>query len=105
MDLFLGIPSVLMDKGHLRKNLYGKHGAYREKAYGVEYRVLSNFWIFNNRLIEWVWDNTSRAIAAAESQFAISEEDGHDIIKAIDNNDVAIAEKLIKKFNLEVVHA
>lgn len=104
MDLLLGVPSILMDKGQLRKQLYGKAGAYRDKMYGVEYRTLSNFWIFNNRLIEWVWDNTSRAVAAAESRLAISEEDKDDIIKAINDNDVAIAEKLIKKFNLDVVH-
>jgi len=95
---------VLMDKGLLRKELYGKAGAFRDKSYGAEYRTLSNFWIFNNRLIEWVWDNTSRAVAAAESRLVISQEDEADIIKAINTNDVAIAEKLIKKFNLDVVY-
>lgn len=104
MDLHLGVPSVLMDKGQLRKQLYGKAGAYRDKSYGVEYRTLSNFWIFNNRLIEWVWNNTSRSVAAAESRLAISEEDKTDIISAINDNDVAIAEKLVKKFNLDVVY-
>ncbi len=105
MDLFLGVPSVMMDKGELRKELYGKAGAFREKSYGVEYRTLSNFWIFNDKLIEWVWDNTSKAITAAESQLAISDEDGFDIVSCINNNDKMLAEKLIKKFNLEVVYA
>ena len=50
-DLFLGVPSVLMDDGVLRKQLYGKHGAFRLKKYGVEYRVLSNFWIFKKETI------------------------------------------------------
>lgn len=104
MDLHLGIPAVMMDKGLLRKQLYGKAGAFRDKIYGVEYRTLSNFWIFKDRLIEWVWDNTSRAVAAAESQLAISKEDEADIITAINTNDLAIADRLIKKFNLEVVH-
>lgn len=104
MDLFLGVPSVLMDKGELRKQLYGKAGAYREKQYGVEYRTLSNFWIFNDRLIQWVWDNTSAAVSAAKSQFAISKKDARDIINCINNNDKAIAEKLVSKFNLDVVH-
>jgi len=58
MDLYLGVPSVLMDKGELRKQLYGKAGAYRMKPYGVEYRTLSNFWIFSDTTIGWVWDNT-----------------------------------------------
>jgi hypothetical protein len=104
MDLLLAVPAVLMDKGLLRKQLYGKAGAYREKSYGVEHRTLSNFWVFSNRLIEWVWDNTNRAVAAVESRLTISDEDSADIIQAINTNDVAIAQKLIKRFNLEVVH-
>jgi len=103
-DLHLGVPSVIMDKGDLRKQLYGKAGACRYKPYGVEYRTLSNFWIFDDKLIEWVWNNTNRAVSAAESRLAIGKEDEYDIIKAINNNDKAIAEKLIKKFNLEVVN-
>lgn len=102
-DLHLGVTSVLMDHGELRKELYGKAGAFREKFYGVEYRTLSNFWIFHDRLIEWVWDNTCRAVAAAE-QFTLSDDDGVDIVNAINNNDKKMAEMLVKKFNLEVVH-
>jgi len=103
MDLHLGIPSVLMDKGELRKQLYGKAGAYREKEFGVEYRTLSNFWIFDNRLIEWVWRNTERAISAVEARFPF-EEYKDSIVNAINNNDKRLAEQLVNTFNLEVVH-
>ena len=103
MDLMLGVPSVIMDKGWLRKVLYGKAGAYREKPYGVEYRTLSNFWIFKDRLIEWVWDNTTRAVTAAESRLAISEQDQFEIINAINTNDQGMAKKLVDKFALEVI--
>lgn len=34
MDLFLGIPSILMDKDTLRRSRYGKAGAFRFKSYG-----------------------------------------------------------------------
>jgi Phage phiEco32-like COOH.NH2 ligase-type 2 len=104
MDKYLGVPSILMDDGQLRKSLYGKSGAYRDKPYGVEYRTLSNFWIFNSRYIEWVWDNTNRAVEAAVNGETIDDEDGHLIVQAIDNNDQALAKMLIKKFNLEVVN-
>jgi len=63
MDIFLGVPSVLIDNGKERKKLYGKAGAYRYKPYGVEYRTLSNFWVFEPNLIDWVWTQTEKALA------------------------------------------
>jgi len=46
LDFLWGIPSLLLDEGEQRKQLYGKAGAFRLKPFGVEYRTLSNFWIF-----------------------------------------------------------
>lgn len=34
MDLFVGVPSVLLDSDRLRKKLYGKAGCHRMKVYG-----------------------------------------------------------------------
>lgn len=104
MDLYLGVPSVLMDKGDLRKELYGKAGAYREKDYGVEYRTLSNFWIFNERLIGWAWDNTHKAVEAAVAQQVQLQEDSELVQNCINQNDKALAEALCYKYNLEVLH-
>ncbi|MCI0562398.1 MAG: hypothetical protein MN733_28260, partial [Nitrososphaera sp.] len=44
-DLYLGVPSVVLDGDLRRRKLYGAAGCYRETAFGHEYRVLSNFWI------------------------------------------------------------
>ena len=49
---------MLLDDGAKRRELYGKAGAYRVKPYGVEYRVLSNFWLKSPALMQWVYDNT-----------------------------------------------
>jgi hypothetical protein len=103
MDLFLGVPSVLMDKGELRKQLYGKAGAFRNKNYGVEYRTLSNFWVPNERLTKWVWDNTEKAVTAVEARFAVDDYKDS-ILDAIDNNNKEAAAYLVKQCNLEVVH-
>lgn len=99
MDLFLGVPSVLMDKGEDRKQLYGKAGAHRIKPYGVEYRVLSNYWIFEKPLCEWVWRNTERGL----SNLGLAEQVGEEIQQAINNNDKKLAQQLVNDFNLELV--
>jgi hypothetical protein len=99
LDLFLGVPSVLMDNGEDRKKLYGKAGAHRIKPYGVEYRTLSNFWIFNDKLIQWVWDNTERALASTIDVDSLQEQ----ILDAINNNNKEVAKQLVLTYNLEVI--
>jgi len=47
LDLFVGIPSVLIDHStqtFRRREHFGAAGCHRDKPYGVEYRVLSPFW-------------------------------------------------------------
>lgn len=102
MDVFLGVPSTLMDKGEDRKQLYGKRGAHRRKSYGVEYRTLSNFWIFEDRLVDWVWRNTQRALEAV-AQGRRFEEDDELIRRAINDNDKEAAAFLVEKHQLEVL--
>lgn len=101
MDLYLAVPSVHLDAGALRKQLYGKAGAFRYKPYGGEYRTLSNFWIFDDKLIEWVWKATDAAMDAwlIADQSAL-QEDGQYIQDAINLNDKSIADMLIDKYNL-----
>jgi hypothetical protein len=100
-DLFLSVPAQMMDNGELRKQLYGKAGAFRMTEYGVEYRSLSNFWIFDSRLIEWAYDNTERALDAVRAGMSFDEEK-NSILEAVDNGDKDIANLLIVKYNLEV---
>jgi len=62
LDYMLGLPSLLLDPGgQERRALYGRAGAFRPKPYGVEYRVLSNFWIHSPSLHRWVYKATLRA--------------------------------------------
>lgn len=102
MDLFT-VGSVLMDNGQLRKELYGKAGAFRTKSYGLEYRSLSNFWVFEDKLIDWVWKCTSSAVNAWHDNIINPDEDKDTILDAINNNNAAAAQHLINKYNLLVV--
>lgn len=62
MDVFLGLPSVWLDDDKERHLLYGKAGAFRPKDYGIEYRVLSNFWVKNDALRQFVFNQTKKAV-------------------------------------------
>ena len=101
-DLRLGVASVLMDSGELRKQLYGKRGAYRPKPFGAEYRTLSNFWVFDEKLVGWVYDNVARALVDAQAGLPV-EEDDKLIAQAINGNDKSAALQLVNKYQLEVL--
>ena len=48
MDCIHGVVSTILDSSKEavdRRQLYGKAGAHRNKDYGIEYRVLSNYWL------------------------------------------------------------
>jgi hypothetical protein len=69
LDWYLGPWSVRMDKDINRRQLYGKAGAFRVKPYGVEYRTLSNFWIFNENRRLSVWNKSMYAIRDMKSNY------------------------------------
>lgn len=57
MDTFHGIVSVVLDssmEAHRRRELYGKAGCYRPTSYGVEYRVMSNYWLRSPKLVAFM---------------------------------------------------
>ena len=62
MDETLGVPSVLWDGDDKRRSMYGKAGAFRPKPYGMEYRTLSNRWIFEPRLVKFVYEGAMEAV-------------------------------------------
>jgi hypothetical protein len=62
LDFYLGAWSLSQDDDSTRRRLYGKAGAIRVKDYGVEYRVLSNFWVLDERLRLAIWNRSHTAI-------------------------------------------
>lgn len=69
LDWYLGAWSVRMDPDPTRRRLYGKAGACRFKDYGVEYRVLSNFWITTRARRLNVWNRMVTAIDDMRRRF------------------------------------
>jgi hypothetical protein len=69
LDWFLGAWSVKHDKDPTRRQLYGKAGSCRLKPYGMEYRVLSSFWVMEKALRLQVWNRCVMAINYMNKQF------------------------------------
>lgn len=61
MDFVHGIISTILDNSKAaieRRKLYGKAGCHRPTSYGVEYRVLSNYWLKSPQLVMMVYSLT-----------------------------------------------
>jgi hypothetical protein len=103
MDLHLGVVSVLLDKDTLRRQLYGKSGAYRLKEYGGEYRTLSNFWIKSSKLIKWAYKETKKSIDMTLDGFLLTDDEGEKITYAINNGCEKTAKELVNQYKLQLV--
>lgn len=99
MDLFLGVPSIVMDEDDRRRTMYGKAGCFRFKPYGVEYRTLSNFWIYSDELKQWAYDSTLKALKFIENQENIDFliDNSEKIQKCINNNNLELVNELTEQ--------
>jgi hypothetical protein len=55
LDHSLACLEKFWDSDTQRKELYGAYGAFRPKPYGVEYRVLSNAWVRDPDLMQFIF--------------------------------------------------
>ena len=100
-DLFLGVPSVVKDPSHERRSLYGKAGACRVKPFGVEYRTLSNFWIFTDENIEWVYTQVAKAVSYVTNGYSIEPCHRNTIQKCINTSDIGMVYYLSKRYEID----
>ena len=64
LDRSLALASILWDDDTQRRTMYGQLGCFRPKPYGVEYRVLSNAWVKDERIAAWVFNAAKKAVEA-----------------------------------------
>ena len=104
LDLNLGIGSVLLDSDVQRKSLYGKAGAFRPTSYGLEYRVLSNFWLKTTELTEWVYNQTHAAYSMVEQRGEKFFDDiSSEIQSCINNSDKEASASLMRRYNIATI--
>lgn len=98
LDVWLGLWSVTQDKNKRRREMYGKAGAFRPKPYGVEYRVLSNFWLASNELIRTVFQYTNVAMnkmTTKSPMHPVLQDQGFDIQEIINTSNTQVALHII----------
>lgn len=86
LDETLGVYSVLWDKNDERRSMYGQAGCFRPKTYGMEYRTLSNSWIFKPNLVKFVYDSVVRALEKFSDKNYQGDESVRQIINTSDRN-------------------
>jgi len=100
MDLFHGTSSVLLDNSEdaiRRRKLYGKAGCHRPTDYGIEYRVLSNFWFKSPNLLMLMTSLTEDVLKLIreDKDEKIVEAIGGDVIQdTINNGDIKMANEI-----------
>lgn len=107
MDIVVGNTCVLIDRdpdnARRRKN-YGRAGEHRVKSYGLEYRVLSNFWLRHYVLWSFCSALMRNAVVlyqAGKYEELVSRFDMHKVRRAINENnyDLALENfKILRKF-------
>lgn len=102
LDLFLGVPSILIDKDDRRRELYGKAGCFRFTAYGLEYRVMSGYFIDTPELIDWCFTQITKAIDFLNEGGSV-EKDASKIVEAINDNNKTLAQELVKKYKINLI--
>jgi hypothetical protein len=106
MDLFHGTISTVLDNSNAavkRRELYGKAGAHRPTDYGVEYRVLSNYWMKSPELVMLMDALTRDAMALIVNNKLqkILDIVGEDELQSVINNGLVVdAQKIVENYVL-----
>lgn len=105
LDSVLGVWAVGVAR-HLdtpiRRQYYGLAGEYRKPQYvqgfGVEYRVLSNFWLASPALLQVTWDIGRMCVRLSSSGYRrLWAGEQKETIETINNCDVKQADKIMKR--------
>lgn len=102
MDFFCALPCVgifATVDDPIRRNFYGRAGEYRDKSYGLEYRVMSNAWLYDPRINHMVW-NLARSGTGLASIYGGPGEldfDETEIQRIINETDVDAARAFVAK--------
>lgn len=105
MDMYVGLPSILIDKDVIRRNLYGKAGDYRVRIIDedlvIEYRSLGGSLLQSNETKGWVYDSTLIAIENFNNQTKLIPDDL--LQEAINHSNINLTNQLIDEYNIKTL--
>lgn len=100
-DVVAGVPSLLMFQNHdnpVRRMYYGLPGEYRLPAWGVEYRFLSNAWLFHPAVAKLTWHLVRAGLKlGAKDVGGVFQFDQEGVKKCLLDGDLDAAEKHVKE--------
>lgn len=88
LDYYLGLPSLKWDTDGRRRKLYGAAGAFRPKKYGVEYRVLSNKWLTDEKIMGFIFRQATKAFENFKKGNVLYDKYGDFAANIINDNNV-----------------
>lgn len=89
-DMYVTLPSLLLEPPNERRELYGKAGAFRHKPYGMEARTLSSYFASSPALISWVYKATQEAIYHYNNQTPLDDM-VENLINTVDIENIKVA--------------
>ena len=101
MDIFVGCASIVMDKDETsptRKALYGKAGEFRQTPYGIEYRVLGNWFLRSPATTLGILDIADYAMSIVRDGLAmdyVKEISAETVQYAINSSNVPVAKAVL----------
>ncbi len=101
LDMVTGVACVSMFAKFddpRRRELYGLAGEYRLPPHGIEYRTLSNAWIFHPVIMNLVYDLARTAVMLGELNLSkLWKATEEETIKCINTCDVALAREILTR--------
>lgn len=107
MDVYLGLPSIIIDTDGDRRRIYGNAGDFRFRRIKdiaiVEYRTLGGAMHGSEELLRFVYQQTMKAVTDAfENPEKYESTVGYMVQHIIDTGNAEAAAEMIKEFNIEI---
>jgi hypothetical protein len=103
-DVYMGLPSILLDDDTERRQLYGNPGDFRFTSYGFEYRTLGGALLRSPEIIAFLYQQLLNVVEDYKHKVSAAKINlcSEEIQLAIKNSDVGLTKELLQEFNINI---